>query len=164
MPTGVRRTALTSRGQRYGTHFHVLIDRLTGAPSRSRAALQKESGLSEREFGTLWDSAQRLIKEPALARFFDAKRYVRAANEVAYVSAAGDMRRIDRLVEFDDEVWVLDYKTGMLPENAAVIAEYEAQVLEYAAAISAVAAGRSVHAMLLFSNGAHRVVPVIEAL
>jgi len=164
MPTGVRRAALTSRGQRYGTHFHLLIDRLTGAPSSSRAALQKQSGLSEREFGSMWESAQRLIKEPWLARFFDAKQYVRAANEVAYVTAAGETRRIDRLVEFEDEVWVLDYKTGVLPESAAVLAEYEAQVLEYAAAISAVADGRGVHAMLLFSNGAHRIVPVIEVL
>jgi ATP-dependent helicase/nuclease subunit A len=160
----VRRAMLTSRGQRYGTHFHLLIDRLTGAPSSSRAALQKDLGLSEREFGGMWDSVQRMMKDPGLARFFDAKQYVRAANEVAYVSAAGEMRRIDRLVEFEDEVWVLDYKTGTVPENAALLAEYEAQVLEYAAAISAVAAGRGVHAMLLFSNGAHRVVHVSEAL
>ncbi|HUP96268.1 MAG TPA: 3'-5' exonuclease, partial [Burkholderiales bacterium] len=164
MPTGVRRAALPSRGQRYGTRFHGLIDRLTSNPSSSREALQKDSSLSEREFGSMWDSAQRLINEPGLARFFDAKQYVRAANEVAYVSAAGEMRRIDRLVEFEDEVWVLDYKTGILPENAAVLAEYEAQLLEYTAAISAIAAGRRVRAMLLFSNGAHRIVPVTEAL
>ena len=163
LPTGVRRAALTSRGQRYGTRFHLLIDRLTGVPSRSRTALQKDLGLSEREFGSMWDSAQRMMNEPALARFFDAKQYLRAANEVAYVNAAGEVRRIDRLVEFENEVWVLDYKTGMLPQNADVLAEYEAQLLEYAAAVSAVAAGRRVHAMLLFSNGTHRVIPAIAA-
>jgi len=28
------------------------------------------------------------------------------------MSMRGELRRIDRLVEFDDEVWVLDYKSG----------------------------------------------------
>ncbi|MBL0038886.1 MAG: hypothetical protein IPP36_10240 [Nitrosomonadales bacterium] len=31
---------------------------------------------------------------------------------MSYVNARDELRRIDRLVEFDDEVWVLDYKTG----------------------------------------------------
>ncbi len=29
-----------------------------------------------------------------------------------YINAKGALKRIDRLVEFDDEVWVLDYKLG----------------------------------------------------
>ncbi len=53
-----------------------------------------------------------------------AKRCLRAHNELAYVAESGDLRRIDRLVEFDDAVWVLDYKTGdaVDPENLAAAA------------------------------------------
>jgi ATP-dependent helicase/nuclease subunit A len=110
------------------------------------------------DFEIMWERAQRLLNDAALARFFDPKRHVKAANEVAYVNASGDVRRIDRLVEFEDEVWILDYKTGELPGDADLLTQYEAQLREYGAAMSGVAAGRTVHAMLLFSNGEHRTV------
>ena len=66
----------------------------------------------------MWGSAQRLLSDATLARFFDPAQYVRAVNEVAYVTASGEVRRIDRLVESEYEMWVLDYKTGEPPTDA----------------------------------------------
>ena len=67
-----------------------------------------------------------------------------------YVNAKGELKRIDRLVEFDGEVWVLDYKLGG-SEDAA---RYRAQMQEYRAAMQAVYAGRKVRCALLFADGA----------
>ena len=164
LPTGQRRPALTSRGQRYGTQFHRLIDRLTSGPAtqaltaEARARIQKSLGLGEGEFAPMWDSAQRLMSDPALSRFFDSRQYSRAANEVPYVDAEGEVRRIDRLVEFEDEVWVLDYKTGAPPADIALTAQYDAQMQAYCAAVSGIIPGKSVKALLIFSSGAHRTV------
>ena len=66
-----------------------------------------------------------------------------------YVNAQGELKRIDRLVEFDDEVWVLDYKTG----EAAEPAKYRAQMAEYRSAMQAVYSGKPVRCALLFGDG-----------
>ena len=67
-----------------------------------------------------------VIESPALRRFFDLARYRNALNEVEYPSDDGEVRRIDRLVEFDDAVWVLDYKSGReeQPQHRVQIEEY----------------------------------------
>ena len=66
-----------------------------------------------------------------------------------YVNARGELRRIDRLVEFDDEVWVLDYKTG----DQAQPARYRAQMQEYRAAMQTVYAGKKVRCAVLSADG-----------
>jgi ATP-dependent helicase/nuclease subunit A len=161
MPTGVRRPA-THSGEAYGTRFHRLMERVTAngthAGPHQRSLIQRELAIPEREFAPMWNSAQKLLSDPELKRYFDPAHYVRAANELGFVSAAGEVSRVDRLVEFDDEAWVLDYKTGELPEGAVLLAQYEAQVRDYCAAISTLLPGKRVRALLVFANGAHRVV------
>ena len=75
----------------------------------------------------------------------------------------GDVRRIDRLVEFDKEVWVLDYKTGEPPNDVALTAQYDAQMQAYCAAMSAIVQGKPVKALLVYSSGPHRIVPLTAA-
>jgi ATP-dependent helicase/nuclease subunit A len=57
--------------------------------------------------------------------------------------------RIDRLVEFDDEVWVLDYKLGDSEEAA----RYQAQMREYQVAMQSVYTGKKVLCALVFADG-----------
>ena len=53
-------------------------------------------------------------------------------------------------MEFDDEVWVLDYKLGE-SEDAV---RYRAQMREYREAMQAVYSGKTVRCALVFANGA----------
>jgi ATP-dependent helicase/nuclease subunit A len=62
-----------------------------------------------------------------------------------YVDAHGELKRIDRLVEFADEVWVLDYKSGTDASHA--------QVREYREAMRAIYAKKKVRCGLLFADG-----------
>jgi ATP-dependent helicase/nuclease subunit A len=103
---------------------------------------------------TLWQQAQHLLALPPLQRFFDPQHYLSANNEMPYVNAAGELKRIDRLVEFDDEVWVLDYKTGESTDPAP----YRAQMLEFRTAMQAVCAGKTVRCALVIADGGLRVV------
>ena len=152
LPTGARAPALAGRGLEYGTHFHRLMDRLTrGGAAPDRAALAAESGLAAREFDAMWAQAQALVAAPALARYFDPACHRGAANEVAYVNADGELRRIDRLVEFDDEVCVLDYKSGAA--DAALAAQYDAQLADYREAAGLLYPGKTVRSLIVFSDG-----------
>ncbi len=70
-------------------------------------------------------------------------------NELPYVNAAVELKRIDRLVEFDNEVWVLDYKLG----DSEDAARHPAQMRKYQTAMQSVYAGKTVRCALLFVDG-----------
>jgi ATP-dependent helicase/nuclease subunit A len=156
LPTGIRRAAVSHRGTRHGSHFHRLLELLTTEPRASegsRARIRSELGLAEREFGPLWEQAQALVAAPALARFFDPAQFVRASNEVAFAASSGNLYRIDRLVEFDDEIWVLDYKTGDARETVdGRIEEYLAQVGHYRQALQQAFPRLAVRAAIVFAD------------
>jgi ATP-dependent helicase/nuclease subunit A len=146
VPVGEWRVRSTVQQQR-GIWLHALLEHLS-AGEAEQAALQQRLAIPPAEMAALWPVAQQLLGAPQLARFFDAHRYRAACNELPYVNAQGELKRIDRLVEFDDEVWVLDYKLG----DAEGVARYRAQMEEYRAAIQSVYPGRAVRCALVFAG------------
>jgi ATP-dependent helicase/nuclease subunit A len=153
LPTG-QYAPRTTVEQRRGVWLHALLQHL--APSlnpSSEAGGKRESqqrlGIPPNEMDALWQQAQHLLISPQLTRFFDPQQYLSACNETPYVNAAGEMKRIDRLVEFDDEVWVLDYKLG----DSGNTAHYRAQMEEYRSAMQAVYTGKAIRCALLFADG-----------
>jgi len=155
LPTGQRRERSTSPGQRYGTLFHAVMEQLTVAPGIDEGTLRELLGISAAELAPLAAQARRMLGSAELAPFFDPARYVRAENEVPYVDDQGALRRIDRLVEHADAVWVLDYKTGAAAGVAGtpLEAEYREQVRAYCAAVRQAIPGKPVAGVLLFTDG-----------
>ncbi|MDH2918900.1 MAG: UvrD-helicase domain-containing protein [Sideroxydans sp.] len=172
VPTGTRQPVM-SEPQRRGIWLHGLLQYLAtskkmGSDSNSLLAtdsaalsrtqkeiesdpifLQRRLNIPDDAIDALWQQAQHLLTAPHLARFFDAQQYRSASNEMPYVNAQGELKRIDRLVEFDDEVWVLDYKLGD-SENAS---RHHAQMREYQTAMQSVYAEKKVRCALLFADG-----------
>lgn len=148
LPAG-KRAAHTTPQQQRGIWLHALLQHLTEDIAPDKMDLQQRIAIPADEFDSLMQQAQHLLASPQLARFFDARQYRYACNEMPYINARGGLKRIDRLVEFDDEVWVLDYKLGDV-ENAA---RYSAQMHEYRAAMQTVYAGKVVRCALLFADG-----------
>lgn len=152
-PVGRRVGEVCTPAIRRGIALHRMLEVLTtpGAP-RPREVLRRELGLASADFDALWQEAEALVTAPQLARFFDASQFRRALNEVPYVNLEGELRRIDRLVEFDDEVWILDYKMG---EQAAEPppAAYRAQLAAYRAAVAPLYPRRRVRSALVFADG-----------
>ena len=154
LPTGIRRAPLDGQGLRYGTQFHALMEQLTRSPLPSRADLQRLFGLTDAEFEPLWNDAQRVLGAPEYQRYFAAGANLRASNELAFATGAGENLRIDRLVEFDDEVCVLDYKTGTLTGvDQALLAEYRAQVGAYCVHMTHAFPAKRVHGLIIFAGG-----------
>ena len=150
---GVREDDTGNTGTRYGVAFHRVMEKLTtGAPLDD--ALRRTLGLRPAEWTALVEQAHQLVARPDLQRYFDATRYGRATNEVPYADATGAVRRIDRLVEFDDEVWVLDYKTGSSDLPATLAEAYREQLGAYCAAAATLFPGKRVQGLLIFTDGA----------
>ena len=136
VPTGRIRPP-ESDAMRDGTRMHLALQWLTGARDAGRSA--PDAATFALNLGTDTGTAQRLLAQahavraaPALAQFFTPEQFVRASNELDYADAQGAVYRIDRLVEFDTEVWVLDYKANVTPAQQPA---YAAQLAGYAAAM-----------------------------
>ncbi len=146
--TGKRAARNTAQQQR-GIWLHGLLQHLTEGGAAGEHELRQRLAIPGEEIEPLWQQAQRLLAAPQLARFFDMQQYRSACNEMPYVNARGELKRIDRLVEFNDEVWVLDYKLG----DSEGAARYRAQMQEYRTAMQAVYAGKTVRCALVFADG-----------
>jgi ATP-dependent helicase/nuclease subunit A len=155
-PTGQRQSGFESAAQRRGIALHRILEHIT-VPGHApdRVALRLELGWNTADFDALWQEAQALVAAPGLARFFDPAQYWRAFNELPYVTDTGELKRIDRLVEFDDSVWILDYKMGEAAEDADLArsaARYRKQIHEYRAAMATVYSERPIRCALIFSG------------
>ncbi len=147
IPTGKQADRKTTQQQR-GIWLHELLQSLSDGES-DKTVLQQCLDASDEEFELLWQQAHSLLGQEQLSRFFDAAQFRSASNEMPYVNAAGELKRIDRLVEFDDEVWVLDYKLGDSEDTA----RHRAQMMEYLKAMQSVYADKTVRCALIFSDG-----------
>ncbi|WP_019448244.1 exodeoxyribonuclease V subunit beta [Cupriavidus sp. BIS7] len=75
---------------------------------------------------------------------------VSAHNEVELYDDRGRLLRIDRLVEFDDRVVIIDYKLRLLPQEHAA---YRAQLARYVAAVTPIFPGRRIEAGVATAAG-----------
>ncbi len=157
IPTGKRISQRQTEAQRHGIRLHALLEWIAPpAPVLDRARLQDRLEADEAEFDALWQDALRLIQAPHLQRFFDPAHYLNAWKEVPYRTASGESRRLDRLVEFEDSVWILDFKAAERAEEGNLVAcaaPYLGQMREYRVAMEGVFAPKIVRAVLVFGNG-----------
>lgn len=143
------RNPVMSNAQRQGVWLHALMQHMATKNAPDCCELQKKLHIPQALMEELWRQAKGLLNAPHLARFFDERYHLAASNEVAYVNADGQLRRIDRLVEFENEVWVLDYKTG--PDTG--LQAHRAQMEEYRIAMQAIHPHKAVRCALIFADG-----------
>jgi ATP-dependent helicase/nuclease subunit A len=132
--------------QIWGTGLHAWLEALAcGEPPPPRPPALDAARWSELE-----RLARAMIESAALRRFFDPALHRWAASEVEFVLPDGSLGRIDRLVEFDDEIWILDYKSG---EGAGFAEEYAEQLQRYAESVRLIRPGKTPCAALLRPDG-----------
>jgi ATP-dependent helicase/nuclease subunit A len=137
----------------FGIGVHACLEWLTqGIPeSETLARLGLDPELTQATHAAV----QRILAIPELALAFDPIRHLRAHNEMEFQDAEGRIFRIDRLIEFADEIWVLDYKTGGLTEpDPALRAQAHAEQLDgYLTAMRQLFPTKPVRAVLAFADG-----------
>jgi len=134
LPTGVRVAEQASESMRLGSAWHALLQQSTApAATREPEQLARAFSLSNEFAAQAIAAAERVRTAPNLERFFGPG--VRADDELELIGRDGKTLRIDRLVEFEDAVWVLDYKwqlgTDAMPAHRRQLRRY-AQALIHA--------------------------------
>ena len=158
VPTcGQRKSVFETPAMRHGTLLHRLLEQLAPpAPAKNKAQLQQAWGIAPQSFDTLWREAQAILGAPHLVRFFDPTHYRRAWNELPFLTASGELLRIDRLVEFENEIWVLDYKSTE-SASAATLTQaaqpHRAQLATYMRAMQTLFSGKQIQGGLIFKAG-----------
>jgi ATP-dependent helicase/nuclease subunit A len=87
-----------------------------------------------------------------LRHFFNPAEFVAAYNELDIAHATDDkaaLLRIDRLVEFAGEVWVLDYKTG----EQVNVNDHREQIVAYCEAVRQLYPGKAVRGAVIDAVG-----------
>jgi ATP-dependent helicase/nuclease subunit A len=145
-----------SPSARLGRALHRRLEwaapgRAAGEGAVLSAAAAAEFGLDAAMALEVERLAQAILQSPSLARFFDPAALRWAGNEVS-VAEAGDLLRIDRLVQLDGDGswWVLDYKLSTRPQAAP---ELRAQLARYRRAVQRLAPGEPVRAAFVTADG-----------
>ncbi|MBT9611689.1 MAG: UvrD-helicase domain-containing protein [Burkholderiales bacterium] len=154
---GQRAHTIETPAMRHGTLLHRLLEQLAPpAPAKDKTRLRQEWAIAEDSFETLWREAQTILGAPPLARFFDPAHYRRAWNELPFLTANGDFLRIDRLVEFEHEIWVLDYKSTETATEATLTQAakpHRTQLQNYLTAMQALFPGKQMKGGVIFKGG-----------
>ncbi|WP_420475901.1 UvrD-helicase domain-containing protein [Noviherbaspirillum sp. ST9] len=137
-----------------GIALHALLERVTQAacwpvvlPAAGQLARWLRCPLPVAAI--VREQAARILSQPELERFFNPRHFRFARNEME-VLCDGELLRFDRMVMFDDEAWILDYKRDLLDSE---LADYRAQLARYRAAAEQVYPGRTIRTALVTADG-----------
>ncbi|MBT9568501.1 MAG: UvrD-helicase domain-containing protein [Thiobacillus sp.] len=139
-----------------GELFHACLEHhAPPGASHDLNALAARLGVAS-ELKRIESAARALLTQPHLARFFDATQYRVAHSELTLLDANGRTQRLDRVVEFDDAVWVIDYKTGddsLELSDAMLVERHRSQLSGYAMLLGALYPDTPIHPAVLLANG-----------
>ena len=145
--------ASTAQALAEGVLLHALMERLTASgawpvvlPSAAVTAAWLGCPLAAAILAC--EQVTCILGQPALRRFFDGACFVQAYNELE-VMVDGALMRLDRVVRFDTEVWILDYKRSVGPSD---LVAYGMQLERYRQALARLHAV-PIHAALIGTDG-----------
>jgi len=148
------RLLLRSEAVDEGVYLHALLERLT--QDREWPVAVPETEIIARWLdcppavaASIAVQARAILTAPALERFYNPAHYDLAYNELE-IAHDGNFLRYDRLVGFDAELWILDYKRQLLDSERG---EYQAQLARYRRAAEAVFPDRSLRSALITADG-----------
>jgi ATP-dependent exoDNAse (exonuclease V) beta subunit len=125
-----------SDSQAWGTLVHEALSRLRTSSDILQVLNEtaKTHNLSESELSQLSKEMNSLVEHPLLHTYFRENAELKSEMEI--LTPSGKMLRPDRVVMNEDEVAVIEYKTGQPDEHHAI------QVREYANAMLEMGAGK----------------------
>ena len=153
-PYGERKQTISDTNRDYGIKLHALLDTVGDGTISEESAQSLLGNVDASSRELLLNHAQAILRAPHLRKFFDPQTYRSARNEVSVIDNSGELLRLDRVVEFDDEVWVLDYKSGpsVAVRGSVFMADYRAQLRRYRATLAHIYTDKRLRCGLMFGD------------
>jgi len=142
-------------------HFHKLLEVLT-----IQTAMQAEDfaqmsvldvshwlDINEEQARKALNRALTVINTESLRKYLFSNEWVQAWNEIDIVNGRGKSFRLDRLVEFDDYLAIIDYKLTMPDQASEKYAEYQLQLSNYKQELGRIRKDKPAKAYLISADG-----------
>ncbi|MBU3547061.1 UvrD-helicase domain-containing protein [Polynucleobacter sp. MWH-Jannik1A5] len=144
-----------------GTNFHKLLEFLTPdssnetkPPMPSEQELMNWLSVDQDSAIKLITYVQKVLTTPELKHYLTSGEWVQAWNELDITSKDGKSYRMDRLVEFDDHLAIIDYKLTIPEVGSDKYEKYRKQLQGYQAELKRIRKDKSNKAYLISSKGA----------
>jgi ATP-dependent helicase/nuclease subunit A len=143
-----------------GTHFHQLLEFLTvhsgtrvNVPMPSEPELMNWLSIDQVQAKKLMERVQLVLDTPKLKPYLTEGQWIQAWNELDIADQQGRGYRIDRLVEFDDHLAILDYKLTIPEEGSETYNKYRTQLNNYRAELGRIREDKPAKAFLISAKG-----------
>jgi len=149
-----------------GTNFHKLLEFLTPdsgnqnkPPMPSEQELMNWLSINQESAQKLLDQVKKVLEADKLKRYLSSGEWIAAWNELDLVSAGGKGSRMDRLVELDDHLAIIDYKLTIPAVGSEKYEKYRKQLQAYQAGLKAIRSDKTIKTFLISALGElHEVV------
>ena len=145
---------------RRGTIIHQLFERLPGVEPEQRASaadrwLERSAGVADAaEREALAGLVCSILADPRFSAMFGPGSLAEAAIAATLADGRVVAGTVDRLLVDDEQVSVIDFKTGRVPAAPEQIpAAHRAQMTAYREALAVIFPGRAVRSALLYTAG-----------
>ena len=143
-----------------GTNFHKLLEFVTpDSANQNKPEMPSEQelmnwlGVDQEHAKTLLTRTKKVLETPELKRYLTSGEWVQAWNELDIASKEGKSYRMDRLVELDDHLAIIDYKLTIPKEGSEKYEKYRAQLKNYQAELTRIREDKPNKAYLISSHG-----------
>ncbi len=143
-----------------GTHFHKLLEFVTADSTKAQSAkmpteqeLMNWLGVDQAHAQKLIERTKTVLAAPELSQYLTSGKWIAAWNELDIASAEGKSYRMDRLVELDDHIAILDYKLTIPAVGSKKYQMYRKQLENYQAELSRIREDKPNKAYLISSEG-----------
>ena len=143
-----------------GTNFHKLLEFLTADSSKTQTSPMPSEQEVMNWLNVDQEHAQRLIartkkvlETAELKRYLTSGQWIQAWNELDIASEEGKSYRMDRLVEFDDHLAIIDYKLTIPEVGSEKYEKYRKQLQGYQAELTRIRKDKPNKAYLISSKG-----------
>jgi len=143
-----------------GTHFHKLLEFLTtqtGTAIKLEIPSDQEImawlGIDPVMAQKVQAHVQTVLDADELKPYLTEGKWLQAWNELDIVSEEGKSYRMDRLVEFDDHLAILDYKLSIPEAGSEKYKQYQAQLQNYQKELERIRQDKPSKAYLISATG-----------
>jgi ATP-dependent helicase/nuclease subunit A len=151
----------TSFAQELGTAIHLILERhlndvdhrkaFEGLPEVS--VLRSWLNIDAKLMNGAFQAAQTILSQPHLLNYFDPNKYVNAWNELDLIDENSNLLKVDRLVELNEKLVILDYKLNIPAQGTDALNKYENQIKKYAKIICKLRGDKLVEGYLVDQHG-----------
>lgn len=153
-----------------GTAIHLILERVLDESDQLKnppvlpniKVLQNWLKIHPKLLPDAYNAVQNILLQPNLNKYFYPKDFHKAWNELDLVGSDGHQFKVDRLVEFNDSLVIMDYKLSIPPKGSDELIKYERQIKNYAHLINALRPDKIIEGFLIDRFGSTYAIDLSE--